>query len=212
MSMIWAFGVLGIYFFTSLYLQGILGFSPTKAGLAFVPMAVFAMLASTIAPRVASAIGGHRAVSAGVLLMTVGLLLFARLGAGASFAALMPGFVVFGAGIGLMNVPLTSTVLDGLPSEHAGIASALMNNSREMAGLLGVTVIGAVLRAQQGVSLRGGASAPQAFLDGYHTGLWLTIGLLAAGVVVSYVTLRPHPQATAEVADVAEAELASQSR
>jgi EmrB/QacA subfamily drug resistance transporter len=212
MSMIWAFGVLGIYFFTSLYLQGILGFSPTKAGLAFVPMAVFAMLASTIAPRVASVIGGHRAVSAGVLLMTVGLLLFARLGAGASFAALMPGFVVFGAGIGLMNVPLTSTVLDGLPSEHAGIASALMNNSREMAGLLGVTVIGAVLRAQQGVSLRGGASAPQAFLDGYHTGLWLTIGLLAAGVVLSYVTLRPHPRATAEVAAIPEAELASQPR
>jgi EmrB/QacA subfamily drug resistance transporter len=212
MSMIWAFGVLGIYFFTSLYLQGILGFSPTKAGLAFVPMAVFAMLASTIAPRVASAIGGHRAVSAGVLLMTVGLLLFARLGAGASFAALMPGFVLFGAGIGLMNVPLTSTVLNGLPPEHAGMASALMNNSREMAGLLGVTVIGAVLRAQQGVSLRGGASAPQAFLDGYHTGLWLTIGLLAAGVVLSYVTLRPHPQATAEVAGVPEAELASQSR
>jgi EmrB/QacA subfamily drug resistance transporter len=212
MSMIWAFGVLGIYFFTSLYLQGILGFSPTKAGLAFVPMAVFAMLASTIAPRVASAIGGHRAVSAGVLLMTVGLLLFARLGAGASFAALMPGFVVFGAGIGLMNVPLTSTVLNGLPSEHAGIASALMNNSREMAGLLGVTVIGAVLRAQQGVSLRGGASAPQAFLDGYHTGLWVTIGLLAAGVVLSYVTLRPHRQPTAEVAEVAETELASQSR
>jgi EmrB/QacA subfamily drug resistance transporter len=212
MSMIWAFGVLGIYFFTSLYLQGILGFSPTKAGLAFVPMAVFAMLASTIAPRVASAIGGHRAVSAGVLLMTVGLLLFARLGAGASFAALMPGFVVFGAGIGLMNVPLTSTVLNGLPSEQAGIASALMNNSREMAGLLGVTVIGAVLRAQQGASLRGGASAPQAFLDGYHTGLWVTIGLLAAGVVLSYVTLRPHRQATAEVAEVAETELASQSR
>jgi hypothetical protein len=144
--------------------------------------------------------------------MTVGLLLFARLGAGASFAALMPGFVVFGAGIGLMNVPLTSTVLDGLPSEHAGIASALMNNSREMAGLLGVTVIGAVLRAQQGVSLRGGASAPQAFLDGYHTGLWLTIGLLAAGVVLSYVTLRPHPRATAEVAAIPEAELASQPR
>jgi EmrB/QacA subfamily drug resistance transporter len=212
MSMIWAFGVLGIYFFTSLYLQGILGFSPSKAGLAFVPMAVFAMLASTIAPRIASAIGGHRAVSAGVLLMTVGLLLFARLGAGASFAALMPGFVVFGAGIGLMNVPLTNTVLDGLPSEHAGIASALMNNSREMAGLLGVTVIGAVLRAQQGISLRGGASAPQAFLDGYHTGLWLTIGLLAVGVVLSYVTLRPHSQATAEVAEVAGAELASQTR
>jgi EmrB/QacA subfamily drug resistance transporter len=190
--MIWAFGVLGIYFFTSLYLQGILGFSPTKAGLAFVPMALFVVLASTVAARVAALIGAHRAVAVGVLFMVVGLLLFARLGAGASLAALMPGFALFGIGIGLMNVPLTTTVLDSLPAEHAGIASALLNNSREMAGLLGITVIGAVLRAQQGVSLRGGASAPQAFLDGYHSGLWVTIGLLAVGVVVSYVSLRPR--------------------
>jgi hypothetical protein len=49
------------------------------------------------------------------------------------------------------------------------------------------------------VSLRGGASAPQAFLDGYHSGLWVTIGLLAVGVVVSYVSLRPHAEAPAEV-------------
>ena len=63
--MIWAFGVLGIYFFTSLYLQGILGFSPTKAGLAFVPMALFVVLASTVAARVTSLIGGHRTVAAG---------------------------------------------------------------------------------------------------------------------------------------------------
>jgi EmrB/QacA subfamily drug resistance transporter len=198
--MIWAFGVLGIYFFTSLYLQGILGFSPTKAGLAFVPMALFVVLASTVAARVTSLIGGHRTVAAGVLLMVVGLLLFARLGAGASFAALIPGFAVFGIGIGLMNVPLTTAVLDGLPAEHAGIASALLNNSREVAGLLGITVIGAVLRAQQGISLRAGASAPQAFLDGYHAGLWVTIGLLAAGVVVSYVSLRPRQRPEPAVA------------
>ena len=68
-----------------------------------------------------------------------------------------------------------------------------------MAGLLGVTVIGAVLRARQGVALRGGSPAPQAFLDGYHTGLWVTIILLAAGVVLSYVTLRPRPQAEPDV-------------
>src|SRR5580693_2785484 len=131
--MIWAFGVLGIYFFTSLYLQGILGFSPTKAGLAFVPMALFVVLASMVAARVTSLIGGHRTVAAGVLLMVVGLLLFARLGAGASFAALIPGFAVFGTFISPM--PMTTAVLDGLPAEHAGIASALLNNSREVAGL-----------------------------------------------------------------------------
>jgi hypothetical protein len=61
-----------------------------------------------------------------------------------------------------------------------------------------------VLRARQGVALRGGSSAPQAFLDGYHTGLWVTIILLAAGVVLSYVTLRPRPQAEPDVLEMPE--------
>ena len=55
-----------------------------------------------------------------------------------------------------------------------------------------MTVIGAVLRSSESSSLRSGVSQAQAFIDGYHSGLWLTIGLLAAGVVLSYVTLRPR--------------------
>jgi EmrB/QacA subfamily drug resistance transporter len=206
--MIWAFGILGIYFFTSLYLQGILGFSPTKAGLAFVPMALFVALAAALAPQVAARFGAHRTVSFGMLLMVAGLLLFARLGAGATYTALMPGFAVFGVGAGLMNVPLTNAVLDGMPTEQAGIASALLNNSRELAGLLGITVIGAVLRSRQGIALRSGVPASQAFIDGYHTGLWVTIGLLAVGVVLSYISLRPRAEAPADLASLPEAERA----
>ena len=192
--MIWSFGVLGIYFFTSLYLQGILGFSPTKAGLAFVPMALCLAVAAMLSPRVTAVIGGHRTVALGMAVMTVGLVLFAGLGAGATFTGLLPGFVLFGLGAGLMNVPLTNAVLDGAPAEQSGIASALLNASREVAGLLGVTVVGAVLRSREGSALRGGADPARAFIDGYHSGLWLTIGLLAAGVVLSYLTLRPRPR------------------
>jgi EmrB/QacA subfamily drug resistance transporter len=191
--MIWSFGVLGIYFFTSLYLQGILGFSPTKAGLAFVPMALCLAVAAVLSPRVTAVIGGHRTVALGMAIMTVGLVLFARLGAGATFGGLLPGFVLFGLGAGLMNVPLTNAILDDVPTEQAGIASALLNASREIAGLLGVTVIGAVLSTSKGSALRGGATQAQAFIDGYHTGLWVAIALLAAGVVLSYLTLRPRP-------------------
>jgi len=190
--MIWSFGVLGIYFFTSLYLQANLGFSPTKAGLAFVPMALCLAIAATLSPRVTAVIGGHRTVALGMAIMTVGLVLFAGLGAGATFNALLPGFVLFGLGAGLMNVPLANAVLGGAPTTQAGVASALLNASREVAGLLGVTVIGAVLRSSESSSLRSGVGQAQAFIDGYHSGLWLTIGLLAAGVVLSYVTLRPR--------------------
>ena len=189
--MIWAFGILGIYFFTSLYLQGILGFSPTKAGLAFVPMALALALFAGVAPMAEARLGAHRTVALGMLMMVVGLVLFARFGEQASYGALMPGFVTFGAGAGLMNVPLTNAVMHAIPQSRAGVAGALLNDSREVAGLLGVTIIGAVLSARESAALRAGSTRMHAFVDGYHTGLWVTIGLLVAGVVLSYLTLRP---------------------
>jgi EmrB/QacA subfamily drug resistance transporter len=190
--MIWAFGILGIYFYTSLYLQESLGFSPTKAGLAFVPMALTVAVSAALAPRVAARAGAQRTVAFGMLLMVVGLIVFARLGLRVGYAGLLPGFMVFGAGAGLMQVPLTNVVMEATPPARAGVASALLNASREVAGLLGITVIGAVLRTREAAALRAGAGSVHAFVDGYHTGLLVTILLLAAGVVVSYVTLRPR--------------------
>jgi EmrB/QacA subfamily drug resistance transporter len=200
--MLWAFGIFGIYFFTSIYLQNVLGFSPTRAGLAFLPMALCMALFAGIAAPLASRVAAHRIVALGLVLEAIGLYLFWRLGAGATFASLMPGFLLFGAGSGLMNVPLTNAVLGTMPRERSGIASALLNNSREVAGLLGITVIGAVLRSSQGAELRRGVGQVPAFIDGYHTALVATIALVAVGVVVSYVTLRhaPRPAAEAPVA------------
>jgi predicted MFS family arabinose efflux permease len=98
--MLWAFGIFGIYFFTSIYLQDILGFSPTKAGLAFVPMALCLASAASVAGPVYTRLGAHRTVAAGMVMMAVGLYLFSVLGAAATFASLMPGFLLFGAGAG----------------------------------------------------------------------------------------------------------------
>src|SRR6266851_4908640 len=189
--MLWAFGVFGIYFFTSIYLQNILGFSPTKAGLAFVPMALCLALFAGLAGPVSRFLRAHQTVALGMAIMAGGLYLISRLGGGATYASLMPGFLLFGAGAGLMNVPLTNAVLNSMPSERSGVASGLLNASREVAGLLGITVIGAVLRSRQGGALHNGATPARAFLDGYQAGLLVTVALLAAGAIVSYAALRP---------------------
>jgi len=194
--MLWAFGVFGIYFFTSLYLQDILGFSPTKAGLAFVPMAVCIAVAAVLAQPVSARLRPYRTVALGMLIMAGGLVLFARLGQGASFASLMPGFLIFGAGAGLMQVPLTNAVMHAMPPGRSGVASAVFNASREVAGLLGITIIGAILRSRQGDALHHGTAPAPAFLDGYHAGLIVTIGLVAVGAVVSYLSLRRAPDLT----------------
>ena len=202
--MLWAFGIFGIYFFTSIYLQEVLGFSPTMAGLAFMPMALCIALFAGLSGPLSARFGAHRLVALGMLLNAAGLILFARLGASATFAGLMPGFVLFGAGSGLMQVPLTNAVLGAMPRERSGIASAILNNSREVAGLLGVTVIGAVLRSREGVALRHGVLPTPAFLDGYHAGLAVTIALVIAGAAVGYWSLRHAPRAAAVTATAAE--------
>src|SRR5215469_16628996 len=192
--MLWAFGIFGIYFFTSIYLQTILGFSPTKAGLAFVPMALCMALFAGLAAPVSRVLRPGQTVGIGMAVMAVGLYLFSRLGGDATFGSLLPGFLIFGAGAGLMNVLLTNAVLHSMPAERSGVASALMNASREVAGLLGITIIGAVLRSAQGSALRAGQDAASAYLHGYHSGLILTVALVAAGAVLSFFALQRLPQ------------------
>lgn len=95
--MMWGFGLFGIYFFTSLYLQDVLRFSATRAGLAFVPMALLMAAGATVSDRVAARIGAHRSVGIAMALMAAGIVSVSLLGRHASFADLMPGFAVIGA-------------------------------------------------------------------------------------------------------------------
>ena len=187
--MLWAFGLFGIYFFTSLYLQNVLGFSPTEAGLAFVPMALCLVAGSVLSERVARAIGAHRSVTAGMVLMAIGIAGTALVGANAGYGALMPTFIVIGVGGGL-TTPLTATVLGVMPPARAGVASGLFNASREVAGLLGITVIGAILTARQSSVLRAGSAPLDAFLSGYRLGLVVSAGLVALGAAAAWVALR----------------------
>ena len=187
--MMWAFGLFGIYFFTSLYLQGVLGFSPTEAGAAFVPMALLMAGSAVASERISHRFGAGRVVPAAMLLMAGGIASVSLLGADAEFLSLMPAFAVIGIGGGL-TVPLTASVLDAMPRGEAGVASGIFNATREVAGLLGITVIGAVLTARQTALLAAGETPTDAFLGGYRAGLLLAGALVAAGGVAAFVGLR----------------------
>jgi EmrB/QacA subfamily drug resistance transporter len=187
--MLWAFGLFGIYFFTSLYLQDVLGFSPTEAGLAFLPMALCMVTGAVLSERIARTLGASRVVGSAMLLMGVGIATVSLLGAGASYLALMPSFVVIGIGGGL-TTPLTATVLGAMPGERAGVASGLFNASREVAGLLGITVIGAILSVRQTAAVHAGSAPVDAFLSGYRLGLLVAGALVAIGGLAAWVALR----------------------
>jgi EmrB/QacA subfamily drug resistance transporter len=203
----WGFGIFGIYFFTSLYLQNVLGFSPTEAGAAFVPMALLMAAGAIASEGVARRIGAYRSVGLAMTLMAAGIASVSLLGADATFWQLMPSFAAIGVGGGL-TVPLTATVLSAMPRDEAGVASGIFNASREVSGLLGITVIGAILTARQGEALRSGHSPVDAFLSGYQLGLLVAAVLVAAGGVAAYLGLRTaRGSETAAVETVREQEV-----
>src|SRR5690349_6177656 len=185
----WGFGLFGIYFFTSLYLQGVLGFTPTEAGAAFVPMALLMAAGAVISERVAHALGAGRLVGLAMTLMGIGIATVSLLGEHATYLQLMPSFVVIGIGGGL-STPLTATVMAAMPTERAGVASGLFNASREVAGLLGITVIGAILSARQSAALHAGDAPVDAFLSGYRLGLLVSAALVAVGGLAAFLALR----------------------
>jgi hypothetical protein len=102
----------------------------------------------------------------------------------------MPSFVAFGVGSGFVMMPLNDAIIGVLPPGRAGAASALMNATREISGLLGVTIVGAILASRQAAVLRGGATPVHAFLSGYQFALLAAAVIVFAGVPLSLYTLR----------------------
>ncbi|WP_405087322.1 MFS transporter [Microbispora sp. NBC_01389] len=183
---LWAFGVFGIYFFTAIYLQSALGFSPIEAGAGFVPMALLMAVSATLAPRLAERFGSGPTVAAGLGLMAVAVGGLSSAGEGSHYGDLLPWFLLYGLGGGLL-VPLTNVVLNAMPPARAGVASGVLNVSREVFGLLGVTILGAVLSARQS-ALTG--PPLHTFLEAYRFTLLIAAAIVLVGVPVSLYSLR----------------------
>jgi EmrB/QacA subfamily drug resistance transporter len=201
---LWAFGVFGIYFYTAIYLQNVLGFSPTEAGAAFVPMALVTAVTAAVSPRLEVRFGAARTVAVSLALMAVAVGGISTYGEGTSYLDLLPWFLLYGLGGGML-VPLTNVIVGALPADRAGIASGMLNVSREMFGLLGITVLGAVLvnrsNAATGTELH-------RYLEGYQSSLLVAAVLVAVGVPVALYSLRrirpsePEPAPEREVVEV----------
>jgi EmrB/QacA subfamily drug resistance transporter len=189
LQLISGFGIFGIYFFLSLYVQGILGFSPTKAGLVFVPMALLITVVAPTSAKVVERVGAAATIGGGMLISAAGFLLLERVGQGASFADLVPGLLLIGGGGGL-TTPLIGTVLARVPVEKSGVASGVLNTMRELAASLGIAVTGAILASRESAAIAHGATHATAFVDGYRIGLYTSAAVMSAGALLALITLR----------------------
>ena len=204
---LWAFGVFGIYFFTAIYLQNVLGFTPTQAGSAFIPMALLMAGLATVSPGIATRFGTAQTVAVGLGLMSVSVIGLSFTGEHGTYGQILPWLIVYGSGAGLL-VPLTNAILGALPAGRVGIASGVLNVFREVFGLLGVTILGAILSARQGTALSEGAAPLTAFMNGYQVALVVAGAIIAVGVPVSLYSLRSRratpPSSPAEPVQVPE--------
>src|ERR1044072_5589845 len=121
----------GFFFFTTLNLQRVLGFTPTRAGLAFLPLAGALLVCTPFAERAARALGAHVSIAVGLGLVAGGLLLASGAGPRAGYGDLQPGLVLIGAGSAL-TTPLTVRCLAGVPTADTGMATGLVSAAREI--------------------------------------------------------------------------------
>lgn len=149
-------GMFGTFFFLSLYMQLIRGYTAFGAGLRFLPMTLMIVVTAPNAGRFASKHGSRIPMTYGLTLTGLGLLLFARVTEATPYGLMLPILVMMGHGMGSTMAPMTAAVMNAVGPERAGLGSAMTNTSREVGGVFGIALLGTILTTKLKSSLTAG--------------------------------------------------------
>ncbi len=186
--------VFAMWFFVSLYLQQVLGYKPIQAGLAFLPMTIAIATCSTLASRMVQRFGAKPLLVSGMLLQTLGLLLFTDVSVGGTYLGnVLAPSVIVAIGMGLAFVPVTILAVAGVARQEAGLASGLVNTSRLFGGALGLAILAAIATARTNNDLHraihGVHATAFALTDGFQIAFTVAAGFALLGAVVAIVGL-----------------------
>jgi EmrB/QacA subfamily drug resistance transporter len=185
-------GLFGIFLFLTYYLQDVQGYSPLKAGFAFLPFPLGIIVSATLASRTLPRLGPRPLAIGGFASGTVGLLLLTQLHADSSYALhLAPAMLLISFGMGQVFVPMSSTALLGVPAHDAGVASAMVNTMQQVGGSLGVAFLNTVATtatAHYALAHRGAAGA--AITHGFTTAFGYSAAIFAVGTVLVAILIR----------------------
>ena len=175
-------GLSSLFFFLTIFLQQVAGWSPLESGLAGLPVTVLLFVLSRFTGRLSARFGPRLFMGGGPLVAAVGVLLLTRLDTDVSYVPdVLPAMVVFGLGLSITVAPLTTTVMSDAHRGDSGIASGVNNAVARVAGLLGIAVVGVAVANRSGAELD---------LAGFRIGMVLTAVLVAGGGVVGFVGIR----------------------
>ena len=179
-----------MWFFFSLYLQEVRGYSPIHAGVIFLPMTLCIVIFSTVASRITLRVGAKPLLIVGMLGLAVGMFLFAQLTTGSTYlgAMLAPGLITSIA-LPFAFIPSTIAATAGVPRHEAGLASGVVNTSRLLGGALGLAILATLASSQSSSDLHHPTAmihtVGQALTNGFHIGFLVAAAMAASGAVVA---------------------------
>jgi EmrB/QacA subfamily drug resistance transporter len=194
-------GLFGMFYFASIYVQEILGYSPLKAGFAFVPVTVGIVVGAGAAQSLIRSIGPRALPVVGITMAAAGLILLSRIPVHGSYLSdLLPGLVVMSIGMGLTFVPVTLIATTGIDQADAGLASGLFNTSQQVGGALGLAILASI--AASVTSGDRNAAHAAALVHGFQLAFLTGAGLMLIGIVVIVSLIRSHHVAAIGAADL----------
>jgi EmrB/QacA subfamily drug resistance transporter len=183
-----AAGMFSMFFFASLYVQDVLGYSPLKAGLAFLPVTAGIIGGAALAQAGIARFGPRAVGTAGLLVATAGMLVLTGLPVHGSYVSdLLVGLFPMSLGMGLTFVPVTLLATAGVSAEDSGLASGLLNTAQQIGGALGLAVLSTLSASRTTTLLSDGVARPDALVGGWHvafTGGAILLGSAALSLVV----------------------------
>src|SRR5690349_4092016 len=184
-------GLFAFFFFESLYVQEILGYSPLKAGLAFLPVTVGITVGAGLAQQFIKRIGVRAVAVIGMAIAAVGLFILAHASVGGSYLSdILPGLIPQSVGMGLTFVPVTLIATTNVGPEDAGLSSGLFNTSQQVGGSLGLAILSTLAANKTTSVLTDGGQRAQALVDGFNVAFAAGAILIAVGAVLLLVLVR----------------------
>ena len=197
-------GFFGMFFLGALYMQGILGYSALEVGLAFLPSAlVMGGLSLGYAEKLVMGFGARRSLLTGLVLIAIGLLLFARAPVDGNYLTdILPVMLFLGTGAGVSFPAMMTLAMSGATDQDAGLASGFVNTTVQVAGAIGLAVLATLASERSDTLAAAGESAAEALNGGYHLAYLVGAGLVVVAVGVALTVLRPdEKQADEQSAD-----------
>ncbi|MEZ5155217.1 MAG: DHA2 family efflux MFS transporter permease subunit [Solirubrobacterales bacterium] len=194
-------GMFGLFFLGVLYLQEVLGYDALETGLAFLPTTlVMGTMSVRFAEPLIMRFGARRTLLPGLVLIALGLALFATVPVDGSYVAdVLPPTVLLGFGVGVCFPALMTLAMSGATREDAGLASGLVNTTAQVGAAIGLAVLATLSATKTADLLAAGEPRPQALTGGYELSFWIAAGLVVAALVVALLVLEPEPPQGQEV-------------